>query len=96
MVPTPGAEWRVGLSDGQFHDGQARRMFGSGGYVKYQLYTDESHTHVWADDQDQNRVSGKTDVAGNTVTLSVYGEVPPQPDARAGQYIDTVIATLYY
>lgn len=92
----PGTEWRVGLSDGQHFDGQTRRMAGNGGFVNYQLYLDESHTHVWADDLNENRASGVTDAAGNTASLTVYGKVPPQPEVGAGAYSDTVIATVYY
>lgn len=92
----PGTPWKVGLSNGQNFDGVMRRMIGPAGNVQYQLYLDEAHTQVWGDDDETNRATGTTDIAGNTVTLTVYGEVPPQPDLAIGSYTDTIVATLYY
>jgi len=37
-----------------------------------------------------------TDIAGDTVSLTVYGEVSMQPDLAVGTYVDTVVATLCY
>jgi spore coat protein U-like protein len=91
----PGTAWRVGLDNGQNFDGVMRRMAGPRGYVLYQLYRDESNTQVWGNDS-ASMVPGTTDAAGNTASLTVYGQVPAQPNAAAGGYIDTVIATLYY
>ncbi|MGE8659053.1 MAG: spore coat U domain-containing protein [Achromobacter sp.] len=91
----PGTSWRVGLSDGQHRDGGSRRMAGAQGYVRYEIYRDSSFTEVWGDDE-SSQASGSTGPAGNTVLLTVYGEVPPQPDLGMGAYTDTIVATLYY
>ena len=92
----PGTPWKVGLNNGQHFDGAMRRMAGPAGTVRYQLYLDEAHTRVWGDDDETDRAAGTTDVAGNTVAITVYGEVPAQPDLAVGSYSDTIVATLYY
>ena len=91
----PGTPWRVGLDNGANFDGAMRRMVGAGGYIKYQLYLDQSFTVVW-EANGPNTVTGTTDSGRNTISLTVYGEVPPQPDAQVGTYADTIVATLYY
>ncbi|MFP4891061.1 spore coat protein U domain-containing protein [Paraburkholderia sp. EG304] len=91
----PGTSWRVGLDNGLNFDGSMRRMSGPGGFVRYQLYQDASTTQVWGND-DASMVAGTTDVAGNTASLTVYGLVPAQPNLAVGDYIDTIVVTLYY
>lgn len=91
----PGAAWQVGLDNGQNFDGSMRRMAGPGGFVRYQLYLDSGNTQVWGDDA-TNMAVGTTDVAGNTVSLTVYGAVPAQPALAVGNYVDTIVVTLYY
>ena len=91
----PGTPWKVGIDNGQNFDGEMRRMAGVGGFVKYQLYLDQSLTRVWGND-DTSVARGTTDTSGNIVTLTVYGGVSPQPDVAAGSYTDTLVATLYY
>ncbi|MCC8401573.1 spore coat U domain-containing protein [Paraburkholderia sp. MMS20-SJTN17] len=91
----PGTTWSVGLDNGLNFDGSMRRMAGTGGFVRYQLYQDSSATQVWGND-DASMVQGTTDTAGNTVSLTVYGLVPAQPDLAVGDYVDTIVVTLYY
>ncbi len=90
-----GTPWRVALDNGLNFDGGMRRMAGAGGYVKYQLYKDESHTDVWGGEATDMR-EGATDANGTVASLTVYGEVPPQPEVQTGAYTDTVVVTLHY
>ena len=91
----PGTVWRIGLDNGQNFDGSMRRMAGPGGYVRYQLYLDAANTEVWGND-DTDMAVGTTDTAGNTASLTVYGAVPAQPNLAVGNYVDTIVVTLYY
>ncbi|EEA03847.1 Spore coat U domain protein [Burkholderia sp. H160] len=91
----PGTTWSVGLDNGLNFDGTMRRMSGTGGFVRYQLYQDSSTTQVWGND-DASKVQGTTDIAGDTASLTVYGLVPAQPDLAVGDYVDTIVVTLYY
>lgn len=87
--------WKVGLDNGMHFDGVMRRMAGDGGFVKYQLYKDESHSAVWGNDE-TSWVEGMTDSGGNVVSLTVHGEVPQQPDVEIGSFTDTIVVTLHY
>ena len=91
----PGTTWKVSLSQGANFDGVFRRMAGPGGFVKYQLYQDESKSQVWGDTEG-NMVSGSTGAEGQAASLTVYGEAPRQPEVVVGNYSDTIIATLYF
>lgn len=90
-----GTPWKVGLDNGQNFDGSMRRMSGVGGFVKYQLYKDESHTAVWGNDE-ISMLEGVTDSSGNVVSITVHGEVPSQPNVEVGSFTDTVVVTLHY
>lgn len=90
-----GTPWKVGLSEGLNFDGNVRRMAGAGGFVKYQLFQDESHSDVWGNDE-ISMFEGVTDAGGNVASITVFGEVPSQPDVKMGSYTDTVIVTLHY
>jgi len=91
----PGTAWKIGLDNGMNFDGVTRRMAGSGGYIQYQLYSDESGTRVWGDTE-ASQVAGTTGEGGDASLVTVYGVVPPQPDAVMGAYTDTITATMYY
>lgn len=91
----PGTAWKIGLDNGLNFDGAMRRMAGTGGYIQYQLYSDESGTLLWGDTE-ATRVSGTIGPGGDAAVVTVYGIVPPQPDAVIGAYADSVTATMYY
>lgn len=91
----PGTPWKVSLDKGQYFDGNTRRMAGKGGFVRYELYQNEHAFLVWGD-AEADMVAGVSDESGGPVILTVYGEVPPQPDAEMGSYLDTVVVTLHY
>ncbi len=90
-----GTVWKLGLDDGLHFDGSMRRMAGAGGFVKYQLYLDDSRSRVWGNDEGSMAL-GATNSSGSAISLTIYGQVPAQPDVLAGTYADTIIATLYY
>lgn len=90
-----GTPWKLALDNGQHHDGTMRRMAGQGSYVAYQLYLDQSRTQVWGHDATNMR-TGATDASGSAASVTIYGEVPPQPGILIGNYSDTIVATLYY
>ena len=91
-----GTDWQLGLGNGSHYAPDGRRMAGAGGHVRYGLYLDPAHTAPWGDTGAGDRFHGATGVDGLPVDVTVHGLVPAQPDARAGDYVDTVIATLYY
>lgn len=90
-----GTPWKVGLDNGMNFDGSMRRMSGTNGFVGYQLFKDENHSAVWGND-DSTMLEGVTDSAGNIASLTVHGEVPPQPNVEMGNFTDTIVVTLHY
>lgn len=89
------ASWRIGMDNGQSYSAGQRRMSGNGNFVAYQLYRDASRTQVWGNTDDA-MVLGSTDSGANAVHVTVYGQVPAQPEVPAGDYADTIVVTLYY
>jgi len=91
-----GTSWRLGLDNGQHYAGGQRRMARTaGGFVTYELYRDPERTQAWGN-TDDSMASGSVGQDGSVASITVYGEVPPQPDAVPGIYRDTVVVTLYY
>ena len=91
-----GTAWRLGLDNGQHYAGGQRRMARTaGGFVAYELYRDPERTQAWGN-TDDSMASGSVGADGSAVNVSVYGAVPPQPDAVPGVYRDVVVVTLYY
>lgn len=91
----PQTAWRISLDAGLHFDGGTRRMAGADGYVRYLLFRDPGLTAPWGETHDEMAM-GTSDVTGNVVSLTVYGQVPPQPEVERGLYSDTVLVTLYY
>lgn len=95
---TPGANYRVGIDDGQYFDGTTRRMYGGQAngqvwYVDYSLYHDAAGLIPWG--------NGPLDIALGTmpptgsVTLPVFG-VAELKNVRASEYRDTVTVVLEF
>ena len=60
-------------------------------YVSYDLYTDSGHTTIW---NATNAISGTG--TGAPQTLHFYAYIPPGLAQAAGNYKDTVVATVTY
>jgi len=67
----------------------------AGGFVAYELYRDPERSQAWGNTED-SMATGSTGLDGGVASVSVYGVVPPQPDAVPGLYRDVVVVTLYY
>lgn len=72
-----------------------RFMAGASDQLTYQLFTDAGLNYIWGDG-----TAGTNTVSGSTNPLqadhTVYGRIPSQPLARAGQYADLVIITVSF
>jgi spore coat protein U-like protein len=95
MQCPPQTAWRISLDTGRHFDGSNRRMAGGSGFVRYLLFRDAGLTAPWGQTPDEMAM-GTTDVTGNVISLTVYGEVPVQTGVERGLYSDTVLVTLYY
>ena len=91
-----GADWSLGLGNGSHYANGSRRMARAGAYIRYGLYLDAGRSQPWGDTGPDDRYHGRTGASGAAVEVPVRGRVPVQPDVPAGDYMDTVIVTLYY
>ncbi len=88
-----GARPVVTLSAGDGGAFQPRRLSQGADSLAYNLYRDAGRTEVWGDG-----TAGTVTVSAGTgrVTLVVYGRIFPGQAAAAGDFADTVIATLNF
>jgi spore coat protein U-like protein len=86
----------VGLSAGNGTGATvtSRKMTGPGGAsLNYSLFSNSSYTTNWGN----SAGSWVTGIGnGTSQTLSVYGQIPANQHPAAGNYTDTVIATVTY
>jgi spore coat protein U-like protein len=89
-----GVSYSISLNEGLNEDSNQRRMKSATGnvFVNYNLYQDAARSTEWTD---SSPVTGTSD--GSPVTLPVYGRIPSgQTLPAAGEYTDTVVATVTY
>ncbi len=88
-----GNGYRVYLGNGLYATGNQRRMRGTPGFIRYELYRDPQRSSRWGTDWN-DAVTGVG--TGLPQSLTVYGRVPPQSPPGAARYSDTIIITLSY
>jgi spore coat protein U-like protein len=93
---TKGAASTIGLSLGSNTSGGTRRMTdGSNSYLTYEMYQDSARTTVWGN----AGAALLTPAAAPSKTprsFTVYGRMPGNQDVPAGNYTDTVTATVNF
>ena len=94
---TSGASYSVALNAGTTGGGTipARLMTDGSNTLSYNLYTNAGYGTVWGDG-----TGGSSDVTGtgngSVQDLTVYGRMPAGQGEPAGDYSDTVTATITY
>lgn len=88
----------ISLDLGSNADGTQRRMAdGSGNYLNYQLYKESGRTNVWSTGSGNTQTATGAGLGSSSAqTLTVYGRVPAQDDAKPGVYTDVVQVTVAY
>ncbi|HEY1076192.1 MAG TPA: spore coat protein U domain-containing protein [Fontimonas sp.] len=87
--------YQIGLDNGQNALGGTRRMRSPAGhFVSYELYRDNAHTLRWGNTLNSDTVNQTG--SGTPQSTTVYGRVPAQTSAPAGNYADTVTVTITY
>lgn len=95
---TQGTSRTVGLNLGSNATGSTRRMVSGGtNYLTYELYKEAGRTNIWGN-SGADLVTPATDPAASNapVDLTVYGRVPAAQNVVAGNYADTVVATVTF
>jgi len=95
---TKGTVAHIGLGLGASPSGTQRRMKNSGtDYINYQLYQNSGRTTVWGNDSNTWFTPNPAAAPDkNPRTFTVYGRIPSGQDVPAGNYSDTVVATVNF
>jgi spore coat protein U-like protein len=92
---TKGATATIGLGNGDNYSSGRRMDDGSSNFLSYELYHEAARTTVWTD-----TVGGllSTGVAPSKAArnFTVYGRVTSNQDVEAGNYSDTVVASVNF
>lgn len=73
-----------------------RRMAASGNYLSYQLYSNSTRTTVWGSTSGGSVVNVSAPTSSAAVIYTVYGRIAAGQDVPAGNYGDTVVATVNF
>jgi len=95
---TRGTSATISLSAGLSYAAGARRMTGPvGAFMSYNIFTDSARTVEWNSVNTVARTStSKTVPLGGLSGVPGYGRIPAGQNVRAGNYTDTVVATVNY
>ncbi|MBN1959614.1 MAG: spore coat protein U domain-containing protein [Deltaproteobacteria bacterium] len=91
-----GASVRLSLSRGGAASYTPRRMQNGGFTLQYNLYLDASRTIIWGDGSGGSSYFQTVPPNFRTETVTIYGRIPPGQDIPAGNYHDTIVATLQW
>jgi spore coat protein U domain-containing protein, fimbrial subunit CupE1/2/3/6 len=87
----------VDLSTGNAPTYAPRYMLSGAQRLNYNLYIDPFGFFIWGDGTGGTLEYGPFGVSNNqTVTLTVYGQIPAGQDLPAGTYNDTITATVNF
>ncbi len=87
--------YQIGLNNGQNALGNVRRMRSpAGNFVSYELYRNNGRTLRWGNAVNSDTVNQTG--SGSPQSTTMYGRVPAQTSAPAGNYSDTVTVTITY
>ena len=97
VLCTDESPYAIGLSAGANAGGDtgARKLIGPGGRtVDYQLYTSGGFSTIWGNDMGVDTVDNEEAEESNDYTI--HARVPTGQNVPAGEYTDTVTATVWY
>ena len=84
------------LSRGNAPTFNPRQMLNGTEVMTYNLYRDATRTAIWGDGTGGTSVFADPAPPGRneTVTISIFGRIPPGQDVAAGTYSDNITATV--
>lgn len=96
------ANYTIGLSTGSSNNYALRTMRSGNSLLNYNLFNSATYAQVWG-----NGTGGSVRVANslivnpgnfaqNVVNHPIYGRIPAQQAADAGQYTDTILVTMTF
>lgn len=91
-----GAAAIVAIELGGSHGGGRRAMKNRGDRLEYELYLDAARSQVWGDGTRGTVRYLARPPEGLTVSLPIYGRIPPRQLVRIGAYSDQIHLTFQY
>ena len=91
---TKGASASVALGVGGNASGNTRQLASGTSRLQYELYRDSGRTQVWNESTGTLSTGAAPSKAARNFT--VYGRVPANQDVPAGDYADSVVATVNF
>jgi spore coat protein U-like protein len=90
---TRGTATTVGLGLGANASGSTRRMTDGADFMTYELYKDNGRTQIWGN-SGTDLLTPAVAPSSAPRSFTVYGRVDAAQDVEAGNYSDTVVATV--
>lgn len=88
--------FNVEIGGGNVSGGQRRMQAAGAGFLRYELYADAGHTHVWGDGLTVGYPIGSASDGSKAQTFTIYGVIPSQPGTLPGTYLDAPLVTLSF
>lgn len=97
LTPPPDVAIMIGPSSnsGVFNPRKMRHSSISE-FLNYNLFTDASRTVIWGDGTQGTSTVIRKVTKGTPAIVTVYGRIPAGQDVSAGQYSDTLTATIVW
>ena len=92
LTCTNGTPYELSMSVGGGESTAARYMLDGAEQLAYVLYQDAGRTTLWGVNGGVDTLNGAG--TGAPVTIDVYGRIPMQQPAPAGDYADTITVTV--
>jgi spore coat protein U-like protein len=87
---------RISLTTGQSGTFSPRTLAGTGDGLAYNLYRNAGRTEIWGDGSGGTFDVPMTPEKNTWIPLTIYAQIPPLQDVRAGAYADTITAIINF
>jgi spore coat protein U-like protein len=87
----------IALSNGSSSTFTPRTLLKGSEILQYNLYRNAARTNIWGDGTGGTSIYTRANPPNNrNVTVTIYGRIPAAQDVSAGNYTDTVSATINF
>jgi spore coat protein U-like protein len=86
----------IQLNRGESNSFLPRAMMHRGMRFEYNLYLDAARTIVWGDGTSGTSAYTARPIEGQTISVPIYGRIPPRQNVAIGSYSDSIVLTVLY
>ncbi|MEH1871477.1 Csu type fimbrial protein [Nostoc sp.] len=83
----------IDLSKGNAASYNSRELKDGSNSLNYNLYIDAAGSQIWGDGTSSTNQYSSSNLTG---TITIYGIIPPQQNAKVGSYTDSITATINF